>query len=142
VTAQRLVPSVRKRCVCFAVLCVFVSMGGVSFHFYEPFISIWAVPSYVFGNALPMTVVSYWILTFRSLIIAGTSFSTCLKVLCFTFTCMVVCQKISLKFVYGSLLSGITSICYISLYCYSTTFSQNPATIETSYCWTSFSVPC
>jgi hypothetical protein len=81
VTGQRLVTSVRKRCILYAVLSVLASMGCICFHLYEPFVPIWAVPTYMFGTAVQNTVISYWSVTFRSLTTAGRSLFTCLKVI-------------------------------------------------------------
>jgi len=60
-------------------------MGAVIFHFAEPFVSIWALPSYIFAAAVLEALFSYWEVTFRSLIIAGRSLSTCLKVFYFVY---------------------------------------------------------
>lgn len=97
VTGQRLVPSFRKWCVCFAVICIVSSMGTICFHFYEPFLSIWALPCYIFSSTATNSVIGYWVVTFRSLITAGRSLSACFKVQQVLYK--VICQKISLKFV-------------------------------------------
>jgi hypothetical protein len=102
VTGQRLVPSVRKRCVCYAVLCISVAMGAASSHFIEPFVSIWALPSYILASTVAETLICYWEVTFRSLIIAGRSLSTCLKVLYFVYIYIyMIYQKTSFQCIYG-----------------------------------------
>jgi hypothetical protein len=141
VTGERLVPSVRMRCVCYAVLCILVSMVTTCFHFYDPFVSIWALPSYIFATGLSQTVFSYWEVTFHILIIGGRSLSTCLKFLHYIYIYMIY-QKISLQCIYG-----FSTFCYNKKPLYLivllfTTFSQIPATFETSKCGMNFSVPC
>jgi hypothetical protein len=84
------VPSVRKRRVCCSVLSILVSMGAIFFHFVEPFVSIWALPSYILAYAVLEALISYWEVTFRSLIIVGRDLSTCLKVLYFVCVCVYI----------------------------------------------------
>jgi hypothetical protein len=70
-------------------------MGNILFHLYEPFISIWALPSHIVATNLAETLVGYWVITLHCLIIAGTNFCRCFKVLDLTQLYVPHCTRLA-----------------------------------------------
>ncbi|XP_021915032.1 gustatory and odorant receptor 63a-like [Zootermopsis nevadensis] len=79
VTGQLLVLSVRRRCICYAVLSCLGGTATIFFYFYEPRVPLLALPSYMFSGILAEIMVSYWMITFHSLALAGSKYATCFK---------------------------------------------------------------
>jgi hypothetical protein len=81
VTGQRLILSVRRRCICYAVFCCLGGSGCIWVQSCDPFVPLLDLPSYAFSVILLESLISYWLITFDSLILAGKRFTTCFKVL-------------------------------------------------------------